>query len=151
MQLEVQRQWRSCACSSRAAASPSPCMSPNPLAHSTPHTPAPYTHSTPHTPTPSTIPLRACPLTPWPTLPLTPLHLTPKPQTLHKNPYTLNQVLPYAIFLVVPILGRMSDVHVAVRQTVTKTFATLLKLLPLEAGIPDPEGLRFRFGCRCTV
>ena len=51
------------------------------------------------------------------------------------------KVLPYAIFLVVPILGRMSDQHIAVRQTVTKTFATLLRLLPLEAGIPDPEGL----------
>jgi len=54
---------------------------------------------------------------------------------------TLSQVLPYAIFLVVPILGRMSDQHMAVRQTITKTFATLLRLLPLEAGIPDPEGL----------
>jgi len=51
------------------------------------------------------------------------------------------KVLPYAIFLVVPILGRMSDGHIAVRQTITKTFATLLRLLPLEAGIPDPEGL----------
>eukprot|EP00960_Hanusia_phi_P064883 765948-Hanusia_phi.AAC.5 len=50
-------------------------------------------------------------------------------------------VLPFAIFFVVPILGRMSDPHPAVRQTVTKCFATLLRLLPLEAGIPDPEGL----------
>lgn len=50
-------------------------------------------------------------------------------------------VLPFAIFLVVPILGRMSDQHAAVRHTVTRCFATLLELLPLEASIPDPPGL----------
>jgi TATA-binding protein-associated factor len=63
-------------------------------------------------------------------------------ETLYKIITVMDmKVLPYAIFFVDPILGRMSDQHAAVRQTVTKTFATLLRLLPLEAGIPDPEGL----------
>ncbi len=50
-------------------------------------------------------------------------------------------IIPFSIFLVVPILGRMSDAHEAIRQTVTQCFGTLLQLLPLEAGLPDPEGL----------
>lgn len=40
-------------------------------------------------------------------------------------------------------MGAIIDVlrGFAVRQTITKCFGTLLQLLPLEAGIPDPEGL----------
>ena len=50
------------------------------------------------------------------------------------------KVLPYVIFLVVPILGRMSDVNDEVRATATNTFASLVKMVPLEAGLPDPPG-----------
>ncbi len=50
-------------------------------------------------------------------------------------------ILPYVIFLIVPVLGRMSDSDNEVRLIATTTFATLVKLVPLEAGIPDPPGL----------
>ncbi|KAF5324890.1 hypothetical protein D9611_004580 [Ephemerocybe angulata] len=50
------------------------------------------------------------------------------------------KVLPYVIFLVVPILGRMSDVNDEIRATATNTFASLVKMVPLEAGLPDPPG-----------
>ncbi|TVY23493.1 putative helicase [Lachnellula hyalina] len=50
-------------------------------------------------------------------------------------------ILPYVIFLIVPVLGRMSDSDNDVRLIATTTFATLVKLVPLEAGIPDPPGL----------
>ncbi|CAI2172682.1 1119_t:CDS:10 [Funneliformis geosporum] len=51
------------------------------------------------------------------------------------------KILPYVIFLIVPILGRMSDVDENVRLVSTNCFAMLIKLVPLEAGIPDPPGL----------
>jgi TATA-binding protein-associated factor len=49
-------------------------------------------------------------------------------------------ILPYVIFLIVPVLGRMSDSDHDVRLIAATTFATLVKLVPLEAGIPDPPG-----------
>lgn len=49
--------------------------------------------------------------------------------------------MPYVVFLIVPILGRMSDSDNDIRLIATTTFATLVKLVPLEAGIPDPPGL----------
>lgn len=52
-----------------------------------------------------------------------------------------DSILPYVIFLIVPTLGRMSDSDQDVRLIATTTFATLVKLVPLEAGIPDPPGL----------
>ncbi|CZS93128.1 probable MOT1-transcriptional accessory protein [Rhynchosporium graminicola] len=52
-----------------------------------------------------------------------------------------DNILPYVIFLIVPVLGRMSDSDNDVRIIATTTFATLVKLVPLEAGIPDPPGL----------
>ncbi|RAL09946.1 DNA-binding ATPase [Aspergillus homomorphus CBS 101889] len=52
-----------------------------------------------------------------------------------------DRILPYVIFLVVPVLGRMSDSDNDVRLLATTSFATLVKLVPLEAGIPDPPGL----------
>lgn len=52
-----------------------------------------------------------------------------------------DQVLPYVIFLIVPVLGRMSDSNDDVRLLATTSFATLVKLVPLEAGIPDPPGM----------
>ncbi len=39
-----------------------------------------------------------------------------------------------------PVLGRMSDSDNDVRLLATTSFATLVKLVPLEAGIPDPPG-----------
>ncbi|KAI8979025.1 hypothetical protein BDB01DRAFT_852241 [Pilobolus umbonatus] len=51
------------------------------------------------------------------------------------------KILPYTIFLIVPILGRMSDPDDAVRLVCTNCFALLIKLVPLEAGIPDPPGM----------
>ncbi|GJN77454.1 TATA-binding protein-associated factor mot1 [Purpureocillium lilacinum] len=50
-------------------------------------------------------------------------------------------ILPYVIFLIVPVLGRMSDSDNEVRLIATTSFATLVQLVPLEAGIPDPPGL----------
>ncbi|CAM1505486.1 Fc.00g111230.m01.CDS01 [Cosmosporella sp. VM-42] len=50
-------------------------------------------------------------------------------------------ILPYVIFLIVPVLGRMSDTDNEIRLIATTSFATLVKLVPLEAGIPDPPGL----------
>ncbi|KAL9094642.1 MAG: hypothetical protein Q9165_003202 [Trypethelium subeluteriae] len=50
-------------------------------------------------------------------------------------------ILPYVIFLLVPVLGRMSDSDDDVRLIATTTFAHLVKLVPLEAGIEDPPGL----------
>lgn len=51
------------------------------------------------------------------------------------------KILPYTIFLIVPILGRMSDTDESVRLVCTNCFALLIKLVPLEAGIPDPPGM----------
>ncbi|UZJ56627.1 hypothetical protein CBS101457_005947 [Exobasidium rhododendri] len=50
------------------------------------------------------------------------------------------RLLPYVIVLIVPILGRMSDVDDSVRKLATYTFALLIKMVPLEAGLPDPPG-----------
>lgn len=47
-------------------------------------------------------------------------------------------ILPYIVFLIVPVLGRMSDADQDVRILATTTFASIIKLVPLEAGIPDP-------------
>lgn len=50
------------------------------------------------------------------------------------------KILAYIIFLVVPVLGRMSDADDDVRYVATHTFACLIKLMPLEVGVPDPPG-----------
>jgi hypothetical protein len=42
------------------------------------------------------------------------------------------KALPYVIFLVVPVLGRMSDPDDDIRSTATNTFASLVKMVPLE-------------------
>ncbi|KAI9209494.1 uncharacterized protein BJ171DRAFT_487176 [Polychytrium aggregatum] len=49
-------------------------------------------------------------------------------------------ILSYIIFLIVPILGRMSDPDESVRFISTNIFAQLVKLIPLESGVPDPPG-----------
>ena len=53
-----------------------------------------------------------------------------------------DSILPYVVFLVAPILGRMGDSCRSVRQACTQSFATLVKLMPLESAIPDPVGMR---------
>lgn len=50
-------------------------------------------------------------------------------------------ILPYVVFLVVPVLGRMSDADHNIRLIATTTFASIIKLVPLESGIPDPPGM----------
>lgn len=47
------------------------------------------------------------------------------------------KILPYVIFLVVPVLGRMSDPDDDVRLVATNTFASLIKLVPLEVSAPN--------------
>jgi hypothetical protein len=42
------------------------------------------------------------------------------------------KALPYVIFLVVPVLGRMSDSDDDIRSISTNTFASLVKMVPLE-------------------
>ena len=42
------------------------------------------------------------------------------------------KALPYVIFMVVPVLGRMSDSNDDIRSTATNTFASLVKMVPLE-------------------
>jgi TATA-binding protein-associated factor len=51
------------------------------------------------------------------------------------------EAAPFAAFFLVPTLGRMSDPQVLVRQLATSCFAALLRVAPLEAGLPDPVGL----------
>ncbi|CAL1703532.1 unnamed protein product [Somion occarium] len=50
------------------------------------------------------------------------------------------KALPYVIFMIVPVLGRMSDPDDDIRSTATNTFASLVKMVPLEAGLPNPPG-----------
>ncbi|XP_066457101.1 TATA-binding protein-associated factor 172 isoform X2 [Eleutherodactylus coqui] len=50
-------------------------------------------------------------------------------------------IVPYIVLLVVPVLGRMSDQTDSVRFMATQCFATLIRLMPLEAGIPDPPNM----------
>ena len=54
------------------------------------------------------------------------------------------KALPYVIFLVVPVLGRMSDSDDAIRSTATNTFASLVKMVPLEVSFTV-------FGCFATA
>lgn len=62
-------------------------------------------------------------------------------ETIHEIIQYLDlQVLPYLVFLVVPILTRMSDQSIAVRKLVTRSFATCVRLMPLERGVENPEG-----------
>ncbi|KAM7273877.1 hypothetical protein ACFE04_028541 [Oxalis oulophora] len=50
-------------------------------------------------------------------------------------------LVPYAPLLVVPLLRCMSDCDHSVRQSVTRSFAALVPLLPLARGLPPPPGL----------
>ncbi|GIY86061.1 TATA-binding protein-associated factor 172 [Caerostris darwini] len=50
-------------------------------------------------------------------------------------------IVPYIVFLIVPMLGRMSDQNEGVRLLATHCFASLIKLMPLEGGIQNPPKL----------
>lgn len=56
------------------------------------------------------------------------------------------KALPYVIFLIVPVLGRMSDPDDSIRSTATNTFASLVKMVPLEVriSISSSESSTFR-------
>ncbi len=56
-------------------------------------------------------------------------------------------ILPYVLFLVVPVLGRMSDPDEDVRLLATITFASLIRLVPLEVG----PALMFEGGIPDTI
>ncbi|XP_060522113.1 TATA-binding protein-associated factor 172 [Cylas formicarius] len=51
-------------------------------------------------------------------------------------------IIPYIVLLVVPLLGRMSDQNVSVRLMGTHCFATLVQLMPLDGGVPEPVALK---------
>eukprot|EP01133_Synstelium_polycarpum_P000248 gene248-301_t len=50
-------------------------------------------------------------------------------------------IVPYIVFLAIPVLGCMSDQDTGLRKTASLCFAKLVKLMPLEAGVASPEGL----------
>lgn len=52
------------------------------------------------------------------------------------------ELVPYAPLLVVPLLRCMSDSDASVRQSVTRSFAALVPLLPLARGLPPPAGIK---------
>ncbi|KAL9680666.1 hypothetical protein QQ045_018551 [Rhodiola kirilowii] len=49
------------------------------------------------------------------------------------------KLVPHAPYLVVPLLKCMGDCDHSVRQTVTRSFAALVPLLPLARGLPPPD------------
>lgn len=51
-------------------------------------------------------------------------------------------IIPYVVLLVVPLLGRMSDQNQCVRLMGTHSFATLVQLMPLDGGVPEPPALK---------
>lgn len=51
-------------------------------------------------------------------------------------------IIPYVVLLVVPLLGRMSDQNISVRLMGTHSFATLVQLMPLDGGVPEPPSLK---------
>lgn len=51
-------------------------------------------------------------------------------------------IIPYVVLLVVPLLGRMSDQNLCVRLMGTHSFATLVQLMPLDGGVPEPPALK---------
>ncbi|KAI4456700.1 tata-binding protein-associated factor [Holotrichia oblita] len=56
-------------------------------------------------------------------------------------------IVPYVVLLVVPLLGRMSDQNQCVRLMGTHSFATLVQLMPLDGGVPEPPGLKLSDLC----
>merc|ERR1719427_202861 len=50
-------------------------------------------------------------------------------------------IVPYIVLLVINVLGAMSDSDSQVRLLATNTFATLVRLMPLDGGVPEPPNL----------
>uniref|UniRef100_A0A1B6DFE2 TATA-binding protein-associated factor 172 n=1 Tax=Clastoptera arizonana TaxID=38151 RepID=A0A1B6DFE2_9HEMI len=50
-------------------------------------------------------------------------------------------VIPYIVLLIVPLLGRMSDQDTSVRLAATHCFASLIQLMPLDGGVPNPPNM----------
>lgn len=53
-------------------------------------------------------------------------------------------IIPYVVLLVVPLLGTMSDQNMSIRLMGTHSFATLVQLMPLDGGVPEPPALKGR-------
>ena len=51
-------------------------------------------------------------------------------------------IVPYVVLLIVPLLGRMSDQNQCVRLMGTHSFATLVQLMPLDGGVPEPPAFK---------
>ncbi|CAG4975547.1 unnamed protein product [Colias eurytheme] len=51
------------------------------------------------------------------------------------------QLVPYIVLLLVPLLGRMSDHNESVRVMATRSFATLIQLMPLDGAAAEPTAL----------
>lgn len=51
------------------------------------------------------------------------------------------KIIPYAAFLVVPMMVRMVDQDEEVRDAAAGVFGTLVRLMPLEEGAPDDPGM----------
>lgn len=51
-------------------------------------------------------------------------------------------IVPFVVLLVVPLLGRMSDHNQYVRLMGTHSFATLVQLMPLDGGVPEPPSFK---------
>ncbi|EGD76870.1 BTAF1 protein [Salpingoeca rosetta] len=63
-------------------------------------------------------------------------------EVCHVLTHTLDlDIIPFLIILVIPIMGRMSDFDASVRKLVANTFGTLVRLMPLESGRPDPADM----------
>lgn len=54
-------------------------------------------------------------------------------------------IIPFVVILIVPLLGRMSDADQSVRLCATHSFATLIQLMPLDGGVPDPPDISSDF------
>ena len=50
------------------------------------------------------------------------------------------KALPYIIFFIAPVVGRMSDPDDDLRYLATNTLASLVKIVPLETGLSGPPG-----------
>ncbi|XP_014240698.1 TATA-binding protein-associated factor 172 [Cimex lectularius] len=45
------------------------------------------------------------------------------------------QITPYIVFLIIPVLGQMSDFNPSIRTLATHTFADLIQLMPLDGAV----------------
>ncbi|CAB3368489.1 Hypothetical predicted protein [Cloeon dipterum] len=55
-------------------------------------------------------------------------------------------IIPFAVLLAVPVLGRMSDQNPSVRMMATHSFATLIQLIPLDGAVAEPPEFKASLG-----